>query len=270
MPTHAEHTIIETRETPYDGVEVVNRIVRILDCFESGGLLSVTDLARQTGLPKTTCHRLLQTLQANNMVRKEGGMYGLGARPFSWVWSQVMSQPGRSFASPTLQHLKNVTDVTSIFCVRQGSFRIVVAMEEADQGSHRFVDIGQVAAIYAGAPSKVLIAWLTRHERERIFRGLKWVSLTAKTLSRSALEGECAQIRQRGWALSLGEREPNTFSVAVPVFGCDGGVVGAIAITGPLEVYRPASLPSWVAELFAAGRALSAELGFAERYPVKN
>jgi DNA-binding IclR family transcriptional regulator len=69
----------------------------------------------------------------------------------------------------------------------------------------------------------VLLAW---EEPDRLHRGLQGARFTATTLS---------AVRRRGWAQSIGEREPGVASVSAPVRAPSGKVVAAVSISGPVE-----------------------------------
>ncbi len=75
----------------------------------------------------------------------------------------------------------------------------------------------------AGSAAQVLLAW---EEPDRLHRGLQGARFTATILS---------GVRRRGWAQSVGEREPGVASVSAPVRGPSGRVVAAISVSGPLE-----------------------------------
>jgi len=74
-----------------------------------------------------------------------------------------------------------------------------------------------------GSAAQVLLAW---EEPDRLHRGLVGARFTATMLS---------AVRRRGWAQSVGEREPGVASVSAPVRGPGGKVVAAISISGPIE-----------------------------------
>lgn len=249
-------------------IAVVDRVVDIMDALEQHSLLSLTEIVRYTGLPKPTCYRILQSLSYHHMVRREGRLYGIGSRLFAYVYSQLMSEPLEHVSRPVLKALRDEAGLTTILCVRQGAFRVVVGLEEADQGEHRFVGIGQVAVIYAGAPSKVLLAWETKAHRDAILSDIQLRKLTPRTIAtHHELERECDHIRRSGWALSVAEREPTAFSVSVPVADEHGRVVASLTLTGPLSVFSEANVPDWLVPLRKAGGRLSRALGYEGLYP---
>jgi len=68
-----------------------------------------------------------------------------------------------------------------------------------------------------------MLAW---EEPDRLHKGLIGARFSATALS---------QVRRRGWAQSVGEREPGVASVSAAVRGAQGRVVAAISVSGPIE-----------------------------------
>ncbi len=85
------------------------------------------------------------------------------------------------------------------------------------------IPVGSALTMLAGSAAQVLLAW---EEPDRLHRGLHGARFTATTLS---------GVRRRGWAQSVGEREPGVASVSAPVRGPSGRVVAAVSISGPIE-----------------------------------
>ena len=98
-----------------------------------------------------------------------------------------------------------------------------MAAAERPSGLRDTVPVGAVLPMHAGSAAQVLLAW---EEPERMHRGLMGAKFTATTL---------AGVRRRGWAASVGEREPGVASVSAPVRGPAGRVVAAVSVSGPIE-----------------------------------
>lgn len=268
MTSTEERIIRDGSRVIAQDIGVLDRIVDILDVLERPGMLTLTQIVNITGIPKPTSHRLLQALQYHHFVRREGNRYGLGSRLFTYVHSQVGALAVSALARSPMRELALETGLTVLLCVRQGAFRVVIAMEEGNQGSSRYVDIGQVSVIYAGAPSKVLLSWLTRDERSAILCDTTLVPITPKTIvDREALEKECHNIREQGWSLSLGEREPLAFSVAVPIADRRGSVIASLDLTGPLTLYHESAHKAWLDALIQTGRKISQTMEYYGSYP---
>ena len=82
------------------------------------------------------------------------------------------------------------------------------------------IPVGATLSMLAGSAAQILLAW---EEPDRLHRGLRGAKFTATTLS---------AVRRRGWAQSVGEREPGVASVSAPVRGPSGRVVAAVSISG--------------------------------------
>ena len=93
----------------------------------------------------------------------------------------------------------------------------------ASPGLRDSIPVGATLSMAAGSAAQVLLAW---EEPDRLHRGLYGASFNATMLS---------QVRRRGWAQSVGEREPGVASVSAPVRGPSGRVLAALSISGPIE-----------------------------------
>ncbi|MEE1782390.1 IclR family transcriptional regulator C-terminal domain-containing protein, partial [Streptomyces sp. SP17BM10] len=124
---------------------------------------------------------------------------------------------------PVLSHLRDVTGESAQLYRRQGEMRICVAAAERRSGLRDTVPVGCTLPMKAGSAAQVLLAW---EEPERLHRGLQGARFTATAL--------CG-VRRRGWAQSIGEREPGVASVSAPVRGPSNRVVAAVSVSGPIE-----------------------------------
>lgn len=264
MPTAEEVRLLHSHSPViFQNIEMLDKVVAILDALETKPGLRLSEIVRLTGIPKPTCHRLLQVLLHQRLVWRQGYRYEIGTRLYGYVYGALAGEPVRTVAGRHLRALSRQVEMASMLSVRYDAFRVLVAVE----GDPAFVPaawaVGSVAVIYAGAASKTLLAWLDRAERDAVLSGIQREPLTESTIvSRGELERELERIRQRGWALSLGEREPDTFSLAAPVFDATGRIAAAVAVAGPLVRYRPALVAGWLRPLLECGRQISGELGF--------
>jgi DNA-binding IclR family transcriptional regulator len=102
----------------------------------------------------------------------------------------------------------------------------------------------------------VLLAWAGEHDRQRIVG-----SLPPNEARR--LEREIATAIRRGWANSIGEREPGVASVSAPVFDAMGALVAAISVSGPAERIGAPRGRRFAPAVTEAAREIEATLGVA-------
>src|SRR6185312_1296834 len=115
------------------------------------------------------------------------------------------------------------------------------------------VPVGSVLTMRGGSAAQVLLAW---EEPDRLHRGLQGARFTATML---------AGVRRRGWAQSVGEREPGVASVSAPVRGPSGRVVAAVSVSGPLERLSRSPGRLHAPAVLAAGQRLTEVLRRAQQ-----
>jgi DNA-binding IclR family transcriptional regulator len=117
--------------------------------------------------------------------------------------------------------------------VREGLETVSVARWESTQSLRVHGEVGQRHRLYAGASSKLLLAFAPPDVLEAVL-AMDRERLTPKTpVARAALLREIKLVRERGYSLSFGEREPDTGGMAVPIRDGSGEVVAALVISMP-------------------------------------
>ena len=96
----------------------------------------------------------------------------------------------------------------------------------------------------AGSGAKVLLAWSDPRTQRLV---LSEASFSERTL---------VDVRRRGWAQSVAEREPGVASVSAPVRDAAGAVVAAVSVSGPVDRIGRRPGVRWAADLLAAAEAL--------------
>jgi DNA-binding IclR family transcriptional regulator len=197
------------------GVQVLDRAVAVLDAVADSGASSLADLVEDTTLARPTAYRLAIALEQHGLLaRDEDGRFVLGGRLRSWGSLAARGLPVA--AQPVLAELAATTGESAQLYVRQGDRRVCVAVHERATGLRDTVPLGAVMPLARGSGGKVLLAW------------------SDDATGHGIPAAELAAIRRRGWADSVGEREPGVASVSAPVRDSDGRVVAAISVSGPI------------------------------------
>ena len=196
------------------GVGVLDKAVGILSFLAEDGPASLAGVVKGTGLARPTAYRLLAALEAHGLVAREEGRYLLGLRLLSWGGGTVGSVLV-GVATPVLEGLRDGTGESTQLYVREVDRRVCVASVERATGLKTTVEVGAMMPLDRGSAGKVLLAW--SEDRGRF--GVE--------------EWRLAEIRDRGWAGSVAEREEGVASVSAPVFR-EGRVVAAIGVSGPI------------------------------------
>lgn len=215
------------------GTEATTRVADVLLMFTEGpSSLGVTRIARELGLSKAVVHRILQSLAGRELVALDpvSREYRLGPAVAALGARALRDSDLRSAALPLLRRLRDELGETATLSTPVPHGRVYL-----DQviGTHEItmsVELGRRFPLHAGSSGKCMLAFLDA--TAVLAEPLE--ALTPTTIvDPDALRAELARIRERGFAASAGERQRDAGSVAAPVFGVSGEVVGAISVCGP-------------------------------------
>jgi DNA-binding IclR family transcriptional regulator len=243
---------------------VVSKVVAIVRSLDSGGSLTVTEIAQVADLPLSTVHRLAHELAAWGILhRRDDGRFEavLCSRSgSSGDWPPDL----RASAAPTIEDLGAVTRSDVRLGVLDG---LRVSYVEKTDGSRPLTVFSDAATLpaHATALGRALLAFSPAETVDHVIRhGLhRYTSSTMTTAAR--LRHALNVTRVRGVAIVSRELLPDHSAVAVPVFGLGGEAVAALEVR--LRDAR-AELPCVVPALTVAARALSRDLGRVEVPPV--
>jgi DNA-binding IclR family transcriptional regulator len=199
---------------------VVDKTVALLDAIATEPQ-SLADLVAATGLPRPTAHRLALALEHHQVLDRDAdGRFVIGARAARW---SAGDDAMRARAEDVVIELRDATGVSAQVYRRVGDQRLCIAAAEPAAGLRDTVPVGSLLTLGAGSAAQVLVAWLPDTERAALLRGAAFT------------EVDLVEVRRRGWAHSLGQREPGVGSISVPVTDAQGAVIAAVSISGPLE-----------------------------------
>jgi len=250
-------------------VQSFDRAVAILNAFTlERPSLSVSQLARITGLSRSTTHRLLTSLQHHELVAQLGNRdYTLGPhilRLAQVAWSSVNIPV---IARTIMEWLRDQCNETVGVHVPHGDFdRTVIDQAESRQPLRRtYTELGQPIPIHQGAPGKVLLAFRPAELQERILaRPLD--QATPQTITDvEELRAELRRVAEQGYAFSLEERVMGIATVAVPIYNHTGEVVAALSVTGPKTRLTQERLLNLVPLTREAADRISSNLGYLGR-----
>jgi IclR family transcriptional regulator, acetate operon repressor len=213
-------------------VSVLSRAVLILDRLAHGGALGVSELARQTGLPKTTVHRLVGELAEHDLVEVTEGGIRLGMRLFEFGQNVPRQRSLRQAALPSMKDLQEATRETVHLAVLDGTEVVYIEILHGTGASRLPSRVGGRMPAYATGVGKAILAFSPPEMADALIeRGLR--RRTPHTIVMpGALRRELARIAETYVAFDREESGPGIVCAASPVFGADGTVVAAISLTG--------------------------------------
>jgi len=226
----------------HSGIGVLDKAVGVLRtaAAEPCGL---AELCERTGLPRATAHRLAVGLEVHGLLtRGPDGRWRPG--PALAELATGGSDPLLEAAAVVLPKLRDITGESVQLYRREGAQRVCVAAAEPASGLRDTVPVGSRLPMTAGSGAKVLAAWAEP--------GVQRAVLAESTFGERVL----LDVRRRGWAQSVAERESGVASVSAPVRDGGGQVVAAVSVSGPVERIGRRPGVRWAADLLAAAEAL--------------
>ncbi|MDV6299671.1 IclR family transcriptional regulator [Dietzia maris] len=245
----------------------VDRAFEVLRVTAGGTGLTLSEIARETGLAKSTTLRLLAALERNDAVTRIGQRYRLG--PLVHELDPIPVSPAyeriRRVLTPFLAHLFEATRATVHLATLHGDEVVYLNKLHGPRPIPSPSRIGGGLPAYCTGVGKAMLAF-DEDAADRVAQGplIEWTDTTLT--SPDALAVELAEIRRRRRAVDRAELTPGLYCVAAPVFGDDDEehagrtrAVAALSASAADESALARLEPLVTRVAAAAGRALAAD-----------
>ena len=194
--------------------------------------LTLSDVARRTGLTRAAARRFLLTLVDLGYVRTDGKHFALTPRVLELGYAYLSSLSLPEIAEPHLERLAAEVRESSSVSVLDGDEIVYVGRVPTSRIMRVSINVGTRFPAYATSMGRVLLAALSDEELDAYLARAEIRPLTSRALATpDALRAELDRIRAQGWALVDQELEEGLRSVAAPVRGRDGRVVAAVNVS---------------------------------------
>jgi IclR family pca regulon transcriptional regulator len=194
--------------------------------------LTLSDVARRTGLTRAAARRFLLTLADLGYVRFDGRLFALTPRVLELGYAYLSSLTLPEVAEPHLERLAAEVRESSSVSVLDGDEIVYVGRVPTSRIMRVSINVGTRFPAYATSMGRVLLAALPDGELEAYLARAEVRPLTPRAIgSTEKLRAELERIRSQGWALVDQELEEGLRSIAVPIHGRDGSVVAAVNVS---------------------------------------
>jgi DNA-binding IclR family transcriptional regulator len=218
--------------TSVPGTTVSSRLLAVLSAFDARHRsLTLSEIARRTGIPLATTHRLTRELVSGGALEHlDDGCYVIGRL----VWQAGLLAPVkgrvRQVAEPFLQDVFAATLATVHLAVRDRDEVLYLHRMQGHASVPIVSAVGSRLPMHATGVGKVLLAHSPADVHDRVMANLTRV--TPYTITRpDLLEAQLDRIRRDGVATTTEEMSLGGCSIAVPVVqSSDGAVVAAIGV----------------------------------------
>lgn len=248
-------------------VNSVGKALRVLECFSQGhGSLTLAQISKQTGIPKSTALNLLRTMEnAGYLIRTAGQSYQLGFRLLELGYAVRETLPIVQLAIPLMEKLQIQTGKTIYLTSHINGQVLYLEGLFPTIRPGNYSATGKTLPMHCTGCGKAMLAFLPEAELETLLAKQPLSRHTPNTITDpQALRAELAQIRSRGYAIDTEEETPGVKCIAVPIREADGYPVGAISISGTTMSMRDQLLNSYARDLSSVCQSL---MGNAALFP---
>lgn len=233
------------------GLRVLKALTWIVQ--EKSQEVGVREMAVGLDLSPSTAHRLLSELVKADFVKHNphSGRYSLS---LEFLRLAHLTIAHVSLQQVALTHMRRLTDAcneTSLLGVYDSMRQemMFLAMTESSHPLRYSIDLNKWLPVHVGGSGLAIMAFLSEEEISMIIDRTRLAPLTSRSITeRYRLEAELQKIRERGYAITRGQRTPGAVGLGAPVFGSNGEVVGDICLTLPESRFDPTS-EAHIAEL---------------------
>lgn len=231
-------------------VQSLDRGLAVIRAFNADNPeLTLSEVARATGLNRASARRFLHTLVELGYVRTDGRRFALRPKILELGYAYLSSLSLPEVAMPHLERLVERVHESSSVSVLDGDEVVYVARVPTRRIMRIAIAVGTRFPAYATSMGRVLLAGQTDEWLDGYFATVSLSRLTPHTIADpKRLHAELRRIRRDGYALVDQELEEGLRSIAAPIRDGDGRVVAAVNLSahasrGTVESMKQTLLP---------------------------
>lgn len=246
-------------------VQSLSRALRLLNAlawFPQG--ITLSEVAQKVGLPTSTAHRLLTTLQNERYVRFDGerSVWLVGVQAFRVGSAFARGRDLASLAKPFMRRLMEQCGETVNLAIPDHGEIMYLAQVECQKMMRAFTGPGGRASFHATAAGKAILAAMPDGECARLLSGMELKRETPRTITITAeLKKELAATHMRGYAVDDEENAVGLRCVASVIFDEHGAPLASLSVSGPAARITDSRMASLGAAVAGVAHEITAELG---------
>ncbi|MFD9112063.1 IclR family transcriptional regulator [Streptomyces bottropensis] len=242
----------------------VTRSLRILEAVAQHQPVTVGELTKLFGLPKSTVQRTLVTLAEAGWLRanrRDTTRWEIGARVLAVRPAALQGSSLFAAAREPMIRLRDAVNETIHLSVPDAlQCMVVVDRVDCDHPVRTFHTIGDTSPLHATAVGRAILAHLPKRDvEELVTRGLERFSDATPT-DGDELRAELDRIRADGYAVNRNQFRPGVCAVAAPVHDESGTPLAAVAVSMPDSRYDADRESEWGDLVAGAAREISGRL----------
>jgi IclR family pca regulon transcriptional regulator len=234
-----------------DFVQSLDRGLAVIKAFgPDRDRLSLSEVARATGLTRAAARRFLLTLVKLGYVRNDGREFSLRPRVLELGYAYLSGLAMPEIAAPYLEELVAKLRESSSISVLDGHHIVYVARVPTKRIMTVAISVGTRFPAFATSMGRVLLSGLSEDDLDRYLAEASFEPLTANTVTDPVrLKEIVLEVGSQGYAIVDQELEEGLRAIAAPIRGSGEGVTAAINVSAhasrvSLEAMRTELLPA--------------------------
>ncbi|MHC5548236.1 IclR family transcriptional regulator [Bacillus subtilis] len=244
--------------------KTVVKSMALLNLFLHKPRLTLSELVSLTGMPKTSVHRMVSSLEEMGFLSRDAsGAYSLGLVFLEFGQLVADRLDIRKIAKPVMEELCREVDEAVQLIMRDGNEAIYVEKIEGTQTVRLYTAIGRRSPLYAGACARSILSFLPREEIEAYIKQTELISIGSGTITDpEKLIQEIDASVQNGYTVSYSELENYTAAIGAPIFNHKRQVAAGISIAGFEARFTEDRLPYLTEKVKNAALQISRKIGY--------
>ena len=230
--------------------------------------MTLSDVARLTGLTRATARRFLLTLVELGYMRTDGKLFSLTPHVLNLGFSYLSGLSITEVAQPHVQDLASIVHESSSVAVLDGDDIVYVGRVPTKRIMAVAISVGTRFPAYATSMGRVLLASLSPDQLDAYLQRVELVPLTRFTVTDTArLRRLLDQVRTDGFVITDQELEEGLRSTAVPIRDANGNVIAAINLSAQATRVSSAQMrDELLPHLLETARRIEIDLRTTDRY----
>ncbi|MCX5052910.1 IclR family transcriptional regulator [Streptomyces sp. NBC_00474] len=225
----------------------VTRSLRVLEAVAQHQPVTVGELTKLFGLPKSTVQRTLVTLAEAGWLRanrKDTTRWEIGARVLAVRPAALQGSSLFAAAREPMVRLRDTVNETIHLSVPDALHcMVVVDRVDSDHAVRTFHTIGDTSPLHATAAGHAVLAHLRKSEIAEVTAGTLEVYGEETITEPGQLRAELHRVRERGYAVNHNQYLQGVCAIAAPVLDGEGTPLAAVAASLPDSRFEPRRLP---------------------------
>lgn len=214
---------------------ILDRASLLLDAFDGPGRLTLAQIVRRTGLPRSSAHRMLERLVQLRWLRREGRDYELGLRLMELGSLAVHQDRLHRAAMPFLHELHRVTGFVVHLAVLDGADVVYLDKVGGDLSASVPTRVGGRRPAHCTAVGKAILAYADESRLDELVTGQAGARTRYSISTRAQLDAELTKVRAHGVAMERQESLPGFGCIAAPIGDLGDTPAAAVSVCGPVD-----------------------------------